>query len=94
MFVMGLSRIGTSERASGILDRILEEFQLSNRCSVLKSSSSVMASLEGGYPCSSTKPTKAHNLLDKVGFNNTLVATRSSISVLQTLGELFVFKAL
>lgn len=33
---LGLSRIGTSEPTSGILDRILEEFELSNRCSTLK----------------------------------------------------------
>jgi len=48
--------------------------------------------VEGGYPGSSTKPTKGHNL--SIEFNNTPVATRSSISVLQMLGKSFVLETL
>lgn len=49
-----------SEETSGILRRILEEFELSNRCPPLKSSSSSL--LELGSPGLSTKLTRAHNL--------------------------------
>jgi hypothetical protein len=51
-----------SEETSGILGRILEEFELTNSCPPLKSSSSSSSLLGLGSPCLSTKLTRAHNL--------------------------------